>query len=107
MRRNAGVSNEYEKELEKTIEHLHKVIEEKTKLIDQQREMLDKFIKGEISANAFVDDSHPGYVTVAASYSGGPLAAGPGPRSSMAPAHMYNTANSSSSSDDKPMTETI
>jgi len=41
----AVVSKEYEKELEKTIEHLHKVIEEKTTIIDQQKELLDKFMK--------------------------------------------------------------
>lgn len=64
------VSKEYEKELERTIEHLHKVIEEKTKLIDQQKELLDKFMKGDISIN-----SDAGYIN-APSYVGvstGPL----------------------------------
>lgn len=64
------MSKEYEKELERTIEHLHKVIEEKTTLIDQQRVMIDKFLKGEISIN-----SDAGYIN-APSYVGvstGPL----------------------------------
>ena len=64
------VSKEYEKELEKTIEHLHKVVEEKTILIDQQRVMIDKFMKGEISIN-----SDAGYINAPsyAAVSTGPL----------------------------------
>lgn len=84
------MSKEYEKELERTIEHLHKVIEEKTTLIDQQREMLDKFIKGEISVNSL-----SGYVD-APSYQ---AVAGPGPLGSIGQA-VYTGSNSSSSSDD-------
>lgn len=59
------MSKEYEKELEKTIDHLHKVIEEKTILIDQQKVMIDKFMKGEISINSDAEYINaPSYVGV-------------------------------------------
>lgn len=98
------MSKEYEKELEKTIEHLHKVIEEKTTLIDQQKEMLNKFINGEISSTSrYMDDAHPGYVNVPA-YQG---EAGPGPLGSIGQAVYNTTANNSSWSGDEPNTDTL